>query len=83
MGIPIDAIWFNDDILVSEIGIGDVVWVSDFSVVLPIDGVNIFALDDLATDGESLWVANWGSGLIWKIGFGGRTQWHLWLLQLV
>ncbi len=54
MGAPLDAVRFNDDILVSEIGIGGVVWASDLSMVLNIDGANVFAPGGLATDGESL-----------------------------
>ncbi|OOG70764.1 hypothetical protein B0E43_18415 [Algoriphagus sp. A40] len=73
MGAPIDAIRFKGDIAVSDLGLGGVVRASDHSMILPIDGVNVFAPGGLATDGETLWVADWGTGLVWEIGFDGDT----------
>lgn len=73
MGAPIDAIRFKDDIVVSDLGLGGVVWASDHSMILPIDNATVFAPGGLATDGESVWMADWGSGLIWQIGFDGKT----------
>jgi len=71
MGIPIDAIRFKGDIAVSDLGLGGVVKASDHSMILPIDNATVYAPSGLATDGETLWVADWGTGLIWQIGFAG------------
>ncbi len=73
MGAPVDAVRFKDDIVVSDIGLGGVVWASDNSMILPIDNINVFAPGGLATDGETLWVADWGTGIIWQISFEGNT----------
>ncbi|MDH3244789.1 MAG: right-handed parallel beta-helix repeat-containing protein, partial [Saprospiraceae bacterium] len=43
MGAPIDAIKFQDDIVVSDLGLGGVVWASDNAVIQPIDNANVFA----------------------------------------
>lgn len=73
MGAPIEAVRFQEDIVVVDLGLGGVVWASDQSMILPIDNVNVFAPSGLATDGETVWVADWGTGLIWQIGFEGNT----------
>ncbi len=73
MAVPIDAIRFKNDIAVSDLGLGGVVWASDHSMILPIDNASVFAPGGLATDGETLWVADWGTGMVWQIGFSGDT----------
>ncbi len=73
MAIPIDAIRFKGDIAVSDLGKGGVVRASDYSMILPIDNASVFAPSGLATDGETLWVADWGTGIVWQIGFDGDT----------
>ncbi len=73
MGAPIDAVRFKDDIVVSDLGLGGVVWASDHSMILPIDNANVFAPGGLATDGETVWMADWGTGIIWQIDFEGNT----------
>ena len=72
-GAPIDALRLNGEIIVSDIGIGGVVRASDKSVILPIDNSTVFAPSGLATDGEVLWVADWGTGIVWQIGFNGNN----------
>lgn len=71
---PIDAIRFKDDIVVSDLGLGGsgLYWASDLGeIVLP--GITLGALGGLATDGETVWVADWATGNILEIGFEGRT----------
>ncbi|MDP2040260.1 MAG: hypothetical protein Q8S14_05705 [Algoriphagus sp.] len=72
VGAPIDAIRFKNDIAVSDLVLGGVVRASDHSMILPIDNANVFAPSGLATDGEKLWVADWGTGIVWQIGFDGN-----------
>lgn len=72
-GAPIDALRLNGEIIVSALGIGGVVRASDKSIILPIDNATVFAPSGLATDGETLWVADWATGIIWQIGFDGNT----------
>jgi sugar lactone lactonase YvrE len=70
--IPIDAIRFKGDIAVSALGLGGVVRASDKSPIFPA-GTPIFAPSGLATDGETLWVADLATGTIWQLGFNGNT----------
>jgi sugar lactone lactonase YvrE len=72
VGAPIDALRFKGGIVTSDLGLGGVVWASDHSMILPIDNATVFAPSGLATDGETLWVADWGTGIVWQIGFNGN-----------
>ncbi|HEX5667286.1 MAG TPA: hypothetical protein VFX73_00715 [Chitinophagaceae bacterium] len=73
MPVPINAIRFKKDLVVVDLGLGGVVRASDKSMILPIDNAKVFAPGGLATDGELLWVADWGTGIIWQISFNGNT----------
>jgi len=73
MGAPIDIVRFKGDIVVSDLGLGGVVWASDHSMIMPIDNATLFAPGGLATDGETVWMADWGTGIIWQIDFEGKT----------
>lgn len=73
MGAPIDIVRFKDDIVVSDLGLGGLVWASDRSMIIPIDNATLFAPGGLATNGETVWMADWGTGIIWQIGFDGKT----------
>ena len=71
---PTNAIRFKNDLVVVDLGPGGgVVRASDKSMILAIDNINVFAPGGLATDGELLWVADWGTGIIWQISFVGNT----------
>ncbi|MGI9530597.1 hypothetical protein [Lutimonas sp.] len=69
---PIDAVRLNSgEVIVSEIGLvpmGGVISMKDNSMIQ-----ELFAASGLATDGESVWAADWGAGLIYKIDFGGAS----------
>ncbi len=71
--VPINAIRFKNDLVVVDLGLRGVVRASDKSMILAIDNINVFAPGGLATDGELLWVADWGTGTIWQISFAGNT----------
>jgi DNA-binding beta-propeller fold protein YncE len=42
-------------------------------MILPIDNATVFAPGGLASDGVTLWVADWGTGVVWQIDFEGNT----------
>lgn len=67
---PIDAVRLNSgEVIVSDIGRGGVFSMND-------DTFNIqplLAASGLATDGLSVWAADWGSGVIYKIDFNGGS----------
>lgn len=75
--VPIDAIGFKDNIVVSDFQLGGVFLASKTSYnitpILLIDDETVFAPGGLATDGQTVWVADWGTGIIWQIGFEGIT----------
>ncbi|MDH3699340.1 MAG: hypothetical protein OEQ81_11795 [Flavobacteriaceae bacterium] len=64
--VPIDAVRVNGDIVVSDVVLGGVVYASDNSLIAP-----LFVASGLATDGETLWAADWATGDIWQIEFDG------------
>jgi len=73
MPLPMNAIRFKNDLVVVDLGLGGVVRASDKSMILPIDNATVFAPGGLATNGELLWVADWGTGTVWQISFVGNT----------
>lgn len=73
MPLPMNAIRFKNDLVVVDLGLGGVVRASDQSMILPIDNATVFAPGGLATNGELLWVADWGTGTVWEISFVGNT----------
>ena len=66
---PIDAVQLNSgEIVVSDLGLGGVISLNDGSMIQPLG-----AASGLATDGTSVWAADWGTGTIYKIDFDGGT----------
>jgi sugar lactone lactonase YvrE len=70
---PVNAIRFQDDLVVADLILGGVVWASDQGMVLPMDGETVFLPVGLATDGERLWVGDWATGIVWQLDFDGKT----------
>ncbi len=66
--IPINAIAFQDEIVVSDLVKG-LVWASDNSSPL----ISLVSPSGLATDGNDLFVADHDTGIIWQISFDGKT----------
>jgi sugar lactone lactonase YvrE len=66
--VPIDAVRINGEILVSELALGGVVKASDGSLIAPLN-----VASGLATDGASLWAADWLTGDIWRVDFDNGT----------
>ena len=73
MPAPLNAIRFQDDVVVVDLVLGGVVWASDGTVILPMDGANVFLPAGLVSDGERLWVGDWATGVVWRLDFDGRT----------
>jgi len=73
MPVPLNAIRFQDDLVVADPVLGGVVWASDHGMILSRDGASVFLPAGLATDGEVLLVADWYTGKVWQIGFDGRA----------
>jgi len=65
--IPMNAIPFGNEILVSQLGTGSIVRASDHSVVM--SGF-YYPLGLAESDGDA-WVADWATGVVWKIAEAG------------
>lgn len=66
-GAPIDAIRIKGRIAVSDIVLGGVVFADDLTVQI----LQIPTPSGLATDGETLWAADWITGTVYQIEFNG------------
>lgn len=66
--VPIDAVRVNGVVVVSDFGLGGIVSAADQSLIAPLS-----VASGLATNGETLWAADWGTGDIWQIDFEGTT----------
>ena len=73
MGAPLNAIRFQDDVVVVDLLLGGVVWAGDGTIILPMDGADVLLPAGLATDGEHLWVGDWATGVVWRLDFDGKT----------
>ncbi|MGB5227622.1 MAG: hypothetical protein WBN55_05120 [Eudoraea sp.] len=72
--VPMDALRFKDDIIVSDAGLGGsgLYWASSAEEIA-LAGITVGSLGGLATDGETVWAADWVTGNILQIGFDGKT----------
>lgn len=67
--VPLNAIGFQGDVVVSQLGTGSVVRVSDG---VPL-ATGLFVPTGLASAGEDLWVGDWATGIVWQIVSDGVT----------
>jgi len=65
--VPINAIGFQGDIVVAQLGTGSVVRASDG---FPL-ATGLFVPAGLAATEDDLWVGDWASGIVWQIVSGG------------
>ncbi|MGB5314864.1 MAG: hypothetical protein WBN56_02600 [Robiginitalea sp.] len=66
---PMDAVRINSgEVIVSDLGLGGVVRMSDNSLVAP-----LVVASGMAADGETVWAADWATGDIVQINFGGGS----------
>ena len=70
---PVNAIRFQGDLVVVDVVLGGVVWASDLTMILAMDGASVFLPAGLATDGERLWVSDWATGIVWQVAFDGTS----------
>ncbi len=68
LGGVTNAIRHDGDIVAAQIALGNVVNAEDPTEVL-VDG--LFVPLGLATDGDTLYVGDWASGIVWAVGDGG------------
>ena len=68
MVYPIDAVRVNGEIVVSDLGLGGVVKASDKSPI-----ATITVASGLASNGVTLWAADWATGQVWQIDFDGDS----------
>lgn len=66
---PIDAVRVNGEIYISELALGGIVKASSPLTTI----ANLSVASGLATDGNTLWAADWATGDVWQIDFLGDT----------
>ncbi|HEX6033551.1 MAG TPA: hypothetical protein VFY83_03915 [Anaerolineales bacterium] len=71
MVAPLNAIRFQDDLVVADLGLGGVVWASTQEMIL--GQPDVFVPAGLAANEDTLWVADWATGIVWQVGFDGKT----------
>lgn len=67
--IPLNAVPFGDDLLVAELGTRRIVRASDHTVVAE----GFYYPLGMASNGDDAWVADWATGVIWKIAEAGSA----------
>lgn len=70
MPVPMNAIRFQDDLVVADLVLG-LVWASSGEVIL--GQPYIYYPTGLAANDDTLWVADWATGMVWQIDFEGKT----------
>jgi hypothetical protein len=70
MPVPLNAIRFQDDLAVADLGLGGVVWATTHQLIL--GQPNVYVAAGLAS-GNRLWVADWATGIVWQVDFNGKT----------
>lgn len=68
--VPMNAIPFQGDIAVAELGTGSVVRQSDHSVLAS----GLFVPVGLAATENDLWVSDWATGIVWQIVQAGQLS---------
>lgn len=71
MPVPLNAIRFQDDLVVADLGLGGVVWATTHQLIL--GQPNVYVPAGLAASGNTLWVADWATGIVWQVHFVGQT----------
>jgi hypothetical protein len=71
MVAPLNAVRFQDDLAVADLGLGGIVWASTQEMIL--GQPDVFVPVGLATSEDTLWVADWATGIVWQVGFDGKT----------
>jgi sugar lactone lactonase YvrE len=77
--VPLNAVRFRDNLVVADVGTGIPRVVlrdpsGELSVLAQADNRSIFLPAGLAADGEGLWFADWGSGVVWQLASGGSLM---------
>lgn len=66
--VPIDAVRVNGDILISDLFLGGVVKQGESTPIVP-----LVVASGLASDGETLWAADWATGVIFQVTIDAGT----------
>jgi sugar lactone lactonase YvrE len=70
--VPLNAIRFQDDLVVAELGTGSVAR-EDATGGRSVIATGLFVPAGLAATDDDLWVADWATGIVWKIVDDGAT----------
>ena len=67
MPVPLNAIRFQDDLVVADLVLGGLVWASSGNLI--VGPPYVFVPTGLARSGNILWVADWATGIVWQLTF--------------
>jgi sugar lactone lactonase YvrE len=70
---PLNAIRFQDDLVVAELGTGSVVSLDTTTGVTTTLAAGLPVPTGLAAKDDDLWVAEWATGTVWQIVADGKT----------
>lgn len=65
--VPLNAVRFQADLVVAELGTGSVVRMDTYSGERTPIATGLFVPAGLATSDDNLWVADWATGVVWQI----------------
>ena len=76
---PLNAIRFQGDLVIAELGTGSVVRVQgEERVILADSNTGIVVPAGLAATEEDLWVSDWATGTVWQLVAGGELLSNRW-----
>lgn len=68
--VPLNAIGFQGDLVVAELGTGQVVRLTADGGRVPL-ATGLFVPSGLAATADRLWAADWATGIVWEVLAGG------------
>jgi sugar lactone lactonase YvrE len=71
--VPMNAVRFQTDLVVAELGTGSVVRMDAGSGERTTIATGLFVPTGLATTDDDLWVADWATGMVWQIVADGQV----------
>jgi sugar lactone lactonase YvrE len=71
--VPLNAIRFQGDLVVAELGTGSVIRRDASSGARTAIATGLFVPTGLATSDDDLWVADWATGVVWQIVTDGQV----------
>ena len=72
--VPLNAIRFQDDLVVAELGTGSVVRMIEATDEIETLADGFYVPTGLAASGDDLWIGDWATGVVWQIVTNGVSS---------